>query len=347
MRTLFTVAAGIAAAVCPSPNSLHGPLVARVDSSVELPTGDVRKTLPPASCSLGDREVVPRAAGGGQLDGFLEISRDGSRPIRVNVLPVSEVYYLDELNTEATPFVACDTEAKRIFYANVVLGYVVSLDQNGQELWRARLPEFSPVPAGTRFSEDNAQAYTAAVLRGSAVSGIVVSGPIVAVRYRTGLEVRAAVFHRAGFLIGTIGPDNVLLGAVPGGFQFGSNRTDSGDVSCIYTVAVTDDRDLLLEHALATLQPSVAATQYKLGCLGETGTLRMALGERYSGKLATEAAAMRAELSPTALKSILSDPEVLPLTQELKQSPEWRAAFRRALLQAGADVAFVPLMRPK
>jgi hypothetical protein len=345
---IFAVLTSVAAAACPSPGSLLGPLVARAQQqSVELPKGGVLYTLPHANCSLGDREVAPREAGGGRLDGFLEIRPRGSEPIRVDVLPVSEVYYPDAGDPETRPFVACDTEARRIFYANVVLGYVVALDQDGQELWRATLPEFTPVPAGTRFTGDNVQAYTAAVLRGSAVSGIALSGPFVAVRYRTGLEIRAAVFHRAGFLIGTIGPDNVLLEAAAGGFRFGSNRTESGGVSCIYTVTVTDDRDALLEHALATLQPPLGATQYSLGCLGETGTLREVLGQRFRGDLATEAAAMRAELSRTALNSFLSDPGVFPLMQEMKQSPQWRASFRRALLQAGADVAFVPVMRPR
>ncbi len=345
MTIMFGVILAVALnATCPSPELIHGSLEVGAAKTLKPPGAAIPKTS--QSCSLLDRDFVPRAASGGRLDGFLTIKpRDGDI-IRIDVSPINEAFFGDDENRDTIPHVACDPEAGRVYYADVALGYVVALDATGHELWRVSLPEFLPIEPG-RYTTENSGRFAAAVLRASAVSGIVVSEPYVAVRYRTGLQLRAAVYHRAGFLVGTIDPDNALLDAVPGGFRFGTNRTDSMHASCTYDVTVRDDRDLLIEHAVATLLPPLNVKQYSLGCVGETAAIRAALGTRFSGNLATEAAAMRAELSGNAVAALLNAPAVRALTQVMEQTPHWRLAFERALLQAGADVAFARLMTRK
>jgi hypothetical protein len=242
----------------------------------------------------------------------------------------------------AEPIVACDVDSSRFFYASSGLGYMVALDSQGRELWRADVPGFSSiVPSLEKLGRPTVdQVITLLDSSGSLVTKLIVSGAYVLVEVRTADRYFDSVFHRSGAFIGTVGPWNaVVLGPVDGGWRLSYTSDNRPDEYFFpdreVTLTINDDTvGPLADHMIAAVTPAETADGYKWNlCPGVAG-LGDILGERWRSDLAKTAVHVRDSLG-TAWIGEMAKRVGRPGALEM----------RRALLAAGVDVEMIKAWR--
>ncbi len=246
------------------------------------------------------------------------------------------------------PALGCDMDVERAYFGHPLLGFVAAFDISGTELWRLDIPEFETVV--DRADPSNADHLVALLQQqGSLLLRVVPSGTRIAVQYRHHGQRWHLIVHRTGRIEGRIGPWDAFIKSVTmEGWTFVFRRASTLDAPTEewYEVELRQGEsptDLFVEHALAALMPYPDDRTYVWrSCDPGNPILRQMLGARFDPSMARLASAVGRSLGPDwfllkvnrgALASLLAKPAA--------RSPEWRAAVRRALLDAGTDVDVV------
>lgn len=246
------------------------------------------------------------------------------------------------------PALGCDMEVERVYFGHPLLGFVAAYDTSGTELWRLDIPEFETVV--DRADPSNADHLVPLLQQqGSLLLRVVPSGTRIAVQVRHQGQRWHLIVHRTGRIEGRIGPwDAFIESATSEGWTFVFRQPSSPDASVErwHRVDVRHGEsptDLLVEHALASLMPHPDDRTYVWrSCDPGNPIMREMLGTRFDPGTARLASAVGRSLGRDwflfkvnrgALASLLAKPA--------SRSPEWRAAVRCALLDAGTDVDVV------
>jgi hypothetical protein len=324
-----------------------------IRSCTRLGSGEFDKTVhlvPPVSCELPGVEVreVRRRS---RVDSDFRLrSKSG----------IKDVAFTPDSGFEPKGVghpapLACDPEAKRFFVANVYVGTVAAFSHEGRELWGAQLPNFRSIVGDPTVLAGGAVGMIQAVNDwGSLASYAVVSGPYVAFQHMTGVRhVIHTVFHRSGWLVGTLGPwDGMLLGAVPGGFQFASGGVETyGDLllpTRKISVIVSNDRaELAVAHFLAWTLPESPQSpwRWRVCALLAPSAIHWRLKDRFDPKLADETKRIHDQLGFDWANELLARGEISEIGSLDPTTPDRDERLQRELIVVGVDVDLVKAMK--
>ncbi|MFN7964909.1 MAG: hypothetical protein U0V87_04365 [Acidobacteriota bacterium] len=248
---------------------------------------------------------------------------------------------------------ACDAEASRFFMGNVYLGVVAAFTADGRELWRHELPEFRRIGDDPKVPKDDAVSMIKAAREWGSVNDFaMVSGQYVAFQYVTALtQIRQAIFHRSGRLVGTIGPwDGVLLHPIPGGFSFatgGVAATGNPFAPVIESQVTISDRrlELAVEHFLAWCLPATAQAKWswRICELAPASAIRWRLGDRFDLGLANMTKEIHDKLGIQWANDILTRGTMSDIAMLDPINNDRDARLKQELIAIGADVDFATI----
>lgn len=245
----------------------------------------------------------------------------------------------------------CNKKTVRFYWAQPVRGYLVAYNLEGVEVWRRNLPGFQSIADEVKKKGmDAIEAIAAYKERGSLVRGVVLSGNRIAVVIAEQGNFKWLIFHNSGVFLSEIGPwDAFPIEGSSDGWQvlFGgrSSRGDcySPDKKGFFPWTGGEEIDSQVDHFFAALLPPPGAKKLVWSSCSPVGlSMKLRLGDRFSPNSARLAEKVRARLGMEWFQGIVNKGELAKLFVDPKpMDPEWEAAVRRGLFQAGADVDYV------